>query len=121
CSAKAVSRARATAGLGRLVLARTRSETLLPIRIRWCIPQVGYSASAIEPNAFGIVDDLAIVTVTPTDGGTVFEWEQRYNAADLAMAVGSFEHGLSDIAEQLIARLGGKMHVNWAQPVPAAS
>src|SRR5262245_47169099 len=44
--------------------------------IRWHIPQVGYSASAVEPNPFQLTDDLSVVTVTATDAGTVFDWVQ---------------------------------------------
>jgi Polyketide cyclase / dehydrase and lipid transport len=58
-------------------------------RIRWQIPQVGYATSAVEPNAFGLADDLSVVTVTAIDTGTRFEWSGYFNSADLAAAIAS--------------------------------
>lgn len=84
-------------------------------RIRWHIPQIGYSASAAEPNPFQLTDDLSVVTVSPTDAGTVFEWAQYFNSPDLPAAVRSFDQGLVDIAEHLIARFGGQLREHWAR------
>jgi hypothetical protein len=84
-------------------------------RIRWYIPQVGYCASAVEPNPFQLTDDLSIVTVGQTDAGTVFEWAQHFNGEDLAIAVQSFDQGLVDIAQRLIARFSGDLREHWAQ------
>jgi polyketide cyclase/dehydrase/lipid transport protein len=90
-------------------------------RIRWYIPRVGYSASATEPNPFQLTNDLSIVTVGPADGGTVFEWAQYFDSPDLPAAVQSFDQGLVDIAERLIARFGGDLKVHWAQALPESS
>ncbi len=84
-------------------------------RIRWEIPVVGYSASAVEPNPFLLTGDLSVVTVTATDTGTAFEWAQYFDSADVAAAVRSFDQGLVDMAERLIARFGGELSEQWAQ------
>jgi hypothetical protein len=87
-------------------------------RIRWYVPQVGYCASAAESNPFGLTEDLSVVTVMPAEGGTVFEWAQYFNNEDLATAVQSFDEGLVDMAQRLIARFGGELREHWAQAVP---
>lgn len=84
-------------------------------RIRWEIPVVGYSASVVEPNPFLLTGDLSVVTVTATDTGTAFEWAQYFDSADVAAAVRSFDQGLVDMAERLIARFGGELSEQWAQ------
>jgi hypothetical protein len=78
-------------------------------RIRWEEPGVGYSASAEPGNAFGLSDDLSIITLAPTPGGTRFTWEQYYHNADLATARASFHEGLADIGQRLVARFGGRI------------
>ena len=87
-------------------------------RIRWEIPRVGYSASAVEPNPFLLTDDLSVVTVSPTDTGTAFGWAQYFHSAGLDAAVQSFDQGLADMAERLIAKFGGDLSEHWAQESP---
>ena len=89
-------------------------------RIRWEKPNVGYSASAEPGNAFGLTDDLSLVTLTPTPKGTQFTWEQHYNNQDLPMARASFHEGLVDISQRLIARFGGRVLETYID-VPVSS
>lgn len=75
--------------------------------IRWQTPSVGYSASAEEPNEFGLSNDLSIVTVVATPRGTMFTWEQHYDHPDLPAMRAGFDQGLADVGQRLVARFGG--------------
>ncbi|WP_373047989.1 SRPBCC family protein [Vulgatibacter sp.] len=77
--------------------------------VRWYAAGTGYATSAEEPNAFGITGDLTLVLVQPTAGGTAFTWEQHYDAEDLPAMKTAFDQALSDIAEQLVGRFGGRI------------
>jgi uncharacterized protein YndB with AHSA1/START domain len=78
--------------------------------IRWEAPDVGYSTSADTPNDFGLANDLSIVTVAAApEGRTLFTWEQHYDHADLPAMRASFDQGIVDIAERLVARFGGRV------------
>jgi uncharacterized protein YndB with AHSA1/START domain len=87
-------------------------------RIRWQIPQVGYATSAVEPNPFGLADDLSVVTVEEIDTGTRFEWSGYFHSDDLAAAVASFDEGFADIEQRLVARFGGSVVRHWTQADP---
>jgi len=84
-------------------------------QIHWEIPRLGYSTSAVEPNPFLLTDDLSVVTVSVTDTGTLVEWAQYFNSTDVATAIQSFDQGLVDIAERLVATFGGEVRRHWAQ------
>ena len=78
-------------------------------RIRWEKPAVGYSTSADVPNDFGLINDLSIVTVAPASEGTRFTWEQYYDHPDLPAMLASFDEGIVDIGQRLVARFGGRV------------
>jgi hypothetical protein len=75
--------------------------------VRWYEPNVGYASSAQPDNAFGVTNDLNLVTVEPSEDGTILTWEEYYDAADLPMMRAEYDDAFTDIAERLIARLGG--------------
>jgi hypothetical protein len=77
--------------------------------IRWQAPNVGYAAIAESPNAFGLENDLSIVSIAPTAHGTTFTWEQHYDHPDLPAMRASFGEGLADIGERLVVRFGGRV------------
>jgi carbon monoxide dehydrogenase subunit G len=110
----------ATSGDGQSFTCRFRATDQTPAleltqQIRWEIPGVGYSASTVEPNGFLLTDDLGVVTVKADGAGTVVEWAQYYHSSELAAAIASFDEGLTDIAQQLVARFGGQVTKQWAQ------
>lgn len=75
--------------------------------VRWYEPNVGYASSAQGDSAFGMTEDLNLVTVERSGEGTVVTMEEYYQAADLAMMRAEFDDAFVDIAERLIARFGG--------------
>jgi hypothetical protein len=77
--------------------------------IRWQEPNIGYSAGAEPGNDFGLINDLSLVTLTPTPRGTLFTWEQHYDHPDLPMIRANFDAGIADIGERLVARFGGRV------------
>lgn len=87
------------------------SENGLALRelIRWEVPQVGYASSSEPDNVFGLRDDLSFVTITPTQQGTTFTWEQRYDGDDLPAIRASFDDAFEDIGRRLVARFGGRV------------
>jgi Polyketide cyclase / dehydrase and lipid transport len=75
--------------------------------VRWYERNVGYASSARENNAFGITNDLNLVTLEPSAGGTTVTWDEYYDAAELAMMRAEYDDAFADIAERLVARFGG--------------
>ena len=75
--------------------------------VRWYERNVGYASSAQGNNAFGVADDLNLVSVEPSAGGTIVTWEEYYEAADLQMMRAEYDDAFADVAERLIARFGG--------------
>lgn len=78
-------------------------------QIQWEAANVGY-ATTVEPgNTFGLTNSLSLVRVQPTPEGTLLTWEEYYDNPDLPAARASYDDGLADIAERLIARFGGRV------------
>jgi carbon monoxide dehydrogenase subunit G len=75
--------------------------------VRWYERNVGYASSAQGNNAFGVINDLNLVTVEATAGGTIVTWDEYYEAVDLLMMRAEYDNAFADIAERLIARFGG--------------
>jgi hypothetical protein len=67
-----------------------------------------------SPNEFLLTDDLSVVTVSSDGAGMALEWTQYYNSNELVAAIQSFNEGLTDMAEQLVARFGGRVMAQWA-------
>ena len=77
--------------------------------VRWYERNVGYASSAQADNAFGVTNDLNLLTVEPSGEKTIVTWDEHYEAADLPMMRAEYDHAFADIAERLIARFGGEV------------
>lgn len=77
--------------------------------VRWYEPNAGYASSGEEDNAFGLTNDLNMVTLEASKDGTIVTWEVYFDAEDVNANKASFDHALADIAERLIARFGGRL------------
>lgn len=82
----------------------------------WYAPDRGWATMAEEPNAFGLTNSLSLVTLDPVPKGVVATWEQYYDAQDLAMLRAEFDTALTDIAENLVRRFGGRIVERHAAP-----
>lgn len=78
-------------------------------RIRWEATNIGYATSSEPGNPFGLEDAVELLTVASAGNGTLLTWDEYYNNADLPGARASFDDGLKDIAERLVARFGGQI------------
>lgn len=81
--------------------------------IRWEAPGVGYATSAEPGNAFGLENDLSLVTVATSGQGTIVTWEQHYDSADLPAMRAEFDGALADMGARLAARFGGRIVERW--------
>jgi hypothetical protein len=77
--------------------------------IRWYERDRGWASIDEEPNAFGLADSLTLVTLEQSDGSTVMAWSHYYDARDLDMIKAHLDEALADIAENLVARFGGRL------------
>ncbi len=77
--------------------------------MRWYEPGRGYASSAEEGNAFGLTNDLNLVTVEPSEDGTILTWDEYYDAQDLEMSRAEFDQAFADIGENLVRRFGGRI------------
>ncbi len=57
--------------------------------------------------AFGLTNDLNLVTVEPSKEGTIVTWDEYYDAQDLDMNKAAYDQALTDIGENLVRRFGG--------------
>ncbi len=78
-------------------------------RVRWEAANVGYAASSEPGNPFGLEDSVELVTMAPASNGTTVTWDEYYNNPDLPAARASFDDGLADIGERLVAKFGGRV------------
>jgi hypothetical protein len=78
-------------------------------QIRWEAANIGYATTAEAGNPFGLSNDLSLVTVEPAATGTLFTWDQHYDAADPTAVRGSFDDAFADMATRLVARFGGRV------------
>ena len=75
--------------------------------VRWYEPNVGYASSAQADNAFGVTNDLNLLTVEPSGEGMIVTWDEHYEAADVPMMRAEYDGAFADIADRLISRFGG--------------
>jgi hypothetical protein len=76
-------------------------------RMSWFEPQRGWTSIADEDNPFGLIDAMTLVTLEPSDGGTVLAWDQCYEAQDLDTMRTVFDQALDDIGANLVRTFGG--------------
>jgi hypothetical protein len=75
--------------------------------IRWYEPNLGYASSGEEGNAFSLSNDLNLVTVEPSEEGTILTWDEYYDAEDLDSRRADYDQALMDIGEHLRRRFVG--------------
>jgi len=75
--------------------------------VRWYERHVGHASSAQADNAFGVTNDLNLVSVESSRDGTLLTMDAYYEAADLPMMRAEYDDAFADIAERLMARFGG--------------
>jgi ketosteroid isomerase-like protein len=89
--------------------------------MRWYEPNQGYASSGEPDNAFGLREDLNVVTLQPASGGTLLTWDEYFEAQDVAGMRASFDQALVDTANRLIARFGGRLIERFAADDGAAA
>lgn len=87
--------------------------------VRWYEPNRGFASSGEEGNAFGLSNDLNLTLVERTATGTLMTWEVYYDAEDLRASKASYDEALSDIADNLTRRFGGRVLERYVEPQPA--
>jgi hypothetical protein len=86
--------------------------------IRWYEPARGWASRGEEPNDFGLRNSLHLVTLTPSEQGTLLSWDAYYDAVDLDMNRAGLDDALADIAAQLVARFGGRVVERYVDGSP---
>lgn len=76
---------------------------------KWYEANVGWATQAEEPNAFGLTRSLSMLSLEPSGTGTELTFAQFYDAADLARMRMEFDAALTDIADNLVRRFGGRL------------
>jgi ketosteroid isomerase-like protein len=89
--------------------------------VRWLEPRSGYASSGAPGNAFGLTDDLNLVTLDPSPVGTLVTWDEYVQAVDVGAIRASFDQALADIANRLVARFKGRVVERYARTAGAAA
>ena len=84
--------------------------------VQWLDPMTGYASRAEPGNAFGLRDDLNLVTVAPCAAGTLLTWDEYFESADVATGQTSYDQAFAGIAAQLIRRFGGHLVELYKRP-----
>jgi len=77
--------------------------------MQWYQPNRGWASHGAAGDAFGLSDDLHLVTVESSQDGTLLTWDAYYQAQDLAMMQAHMLEALSDIGQNLLKRFGGRL------------
>jgi hypothetical protein len=77
--------------------------------VRWYEPLRGYASSGAGEDAFGMANDLNLVLLEPSAGGTLVTMDEYYDARDLGMMKAHFDEAFADIGERLVRRFGGRV------------
>jgi uncharacterized protein (TIGR02246 family) len=83
--------------------------------MHWLEPGCGYASSGTPDSAFGLSDDINLVTVEPSPGGTLLTWDEYFEAEDVDAMRASFDQALTDTADRLIVRFGGRLIERFVQ------
>jgi uncharacterized protein (TIGR02246 family) len=89
--------------------------------VRWHEPGHGYASSGAPDNAFGLSDDINLVTLEPSPDGTLLTWDEYFEAENVEAMRTEFDQALADIAGRLIARFGGHLIERFARDGGAAA
>jgi carbon monoxide dehydrogenase subunit G len=77
--------------------------------VRWYEPPRGYASSGAGGDAFGLANDLHLVLLEASNGGTLVTWDEYFDARDLDMKKAHFDEALADTGENLTRRFGGRV------------
>lgn len=77
--------------------------------VRWLEPGRGYASSGTPASAFGLSDDLHLVSIDASPEGTLVTCDEYFQADDVDMMRTNFDEALTDMAAQLVARFGGRL------------
>jgi hypothetical protein len=75
----------------------------------WYQPGHGWASKSAAGDAFGLSDDLHLVTVEPSAEGALLTWDAYYQAKDLTMMTTHLQEALTDIGQNLLNRFGGRL------------
>lgn len=78
-------------------------------RVLWHAANGGWASRDEEPNDFGLTNSVHLVTVAPSNGGTLVTWVAHYDAADLETNRAGLDEVFADIGARLVARFGGRV------------
>lgn len=84
-------------------------------KINWYEQNKGWASIDEEPNSYGLKNSITLITMEPVEEGTLLTWNQHYDAADLEWNKAGFEYALTDIADRLIKRFGGRLIENFVE------
>lgn len=77
--------------------------------IRWYQPGRGWASSGAADDAFGLSNDLHLVTLEPSTDGTLLTWDSYYDAQDPAAIQAHLHEAFTDIGQNLLKRFGGQL------------
>ena len=77
--------------------------------MQWFQPNRGWASHGADGDAFGLSDDLHLVSVESSQEGTLLTWDAYYQPQDLAMMKAHLQEALSDIGQNLLKRFGGRL------------
>jgi hypothetical protein len=77
--------------------------------MQWYQPNRGWASHGATGDAFGLADDLHLVTVEASTEGTLLTWDAYYEAQDLSMMKAHLLEAQSDIGQNLLERFGGRL------------
>jgi hypothetical protein len=76
---------------------------------RWYSLNQGWATSAEEPNAFGLRNSLTMVRLAQHASATALSFDQYYDAESLPAMRSEFDRALTDIADNLVRKFGGRI------------
>ena len=83
--------------------------------VRWYEANLGYISSGESDNAFGLTNDVNMVTVQPSAKGTILTWDEYYDAQDLDVRRVEYDEALTDIGDHLLRRFGGEVITRYVE------
>ena len=75
----------------------------------WYQANRGWASRSTTSEAFGLSNDLHIVTVEPSTEGALLTWDAYYQAHDLQAMKAHLQEALADIGQNLLQRFGGRL------------
>jgi len=82
-------------------------------RVLWHAENGGWASRDEEPNDFGVTNSVHLVTLAPSNDGTLVTWVAHYDATDLETNRAGLDQAFADIGARLVARFGGRVIERW--------